>query len=115
MGTGCCESKIMVLPCSGAADVGEIADRATVQVRQKEYGDMFCLASSGADVSGFMVSVQGAGTVVNQRRVPDGERSGDGQNLWRETDDVRGGRIPVGNREGAGDCRVRLYDSCRPT
>jgi len=52
------------LPCSGASDVGEIADRAARQLSQDDYGDMFCLAGIGAGISGFVASVQGADKVI---------------------------------------------------
>ncbi len=38
----------MVFVCSGAADVGELTDRAARQLRQEGLADMSCLASVGA-------------------------------------------------------------------
>ena len=38
----------LVFVCSGAADVGEITDRAARQLRDKGLGAMSCLASIGA-------------------------------------------------------------------
>ena len=64
MSTCCCGGRVMILPCSGAADVGEIADRAARQLSQGDYGDMFCLAGIGAGISGFVASVQGADRVI---------------------------------------------------
>ena len=38
----------LIFVCSGAADVGEITDRAARQIRQERHGMMSCLASIGA-------------------------------------------------------------------
>lgn len=60
-----CGSKTMVVfPCSGAADVGELADRAARMLSQKTCAKMGCLAGVGGNVSGFIASANGANLVI---------------------------------------------------
>jgi uncharacterized metal-binding protein len=40
----------LIFACSGAADVGEIADRAARQLTRLERGKMFCVAAIGAQI-----------------------------------------------------------------
>jgi len=59
--SGCCEgSTRLIYTCSGAADVGEIADRVVRRLRDEGYARMTCLAGIGADLSGFVQSAKGA-------------------------------------------------------
>ncbi len=50
----------MIYSCSGSADVGKLADLVTRKLRDDGYARMTCLAGIGADISGFVVSAQGA-------------------------------------------------------
>jgi uncharacterized metal-binding protein len=56
----CGGSVTLLLPCSGAADTGEIADRAARKFAQGGCAGMFCLAGIGANISGFIASAKGA-------------------------------------------------------
>ncbi|MCJ7525004.1 MAG: putative zinc-binding protein [Candidatus Aminicenantes bacterium] len=56
----CGGSVTILLPCSGAADTGEIADRAARKFAQGGCAGMFCLAGIGANISGFIASAKGA-------------------------------------------------------
>jgi uncharacterized metal-binding protein len=49
-----------VYPCSGAADVGEIADRAGRLLNAEDQGWMSCLAGIGGRVSGLMANAAAA-------------------------------------------------------
>jgi uncharacterized metal-binding protein len=49
-----------LIPCSGAADTGEIADRAARKFAQGGCASMFCLAGVGANLGGFIASAKGA-------------------------------------------------------
>jgi uncharacterized metal-binding protein len=60
----CGESPKFVFSCSGAADVGEIADRAARAVSSEGYIKMFCLAGIGGRVSGIVKSTEAAALVV---------------------------------------------------
>jgi len=50
----------LVFPCSGAADTGEIADRAARIFATSGCAGMSCLAGVGANISGFIASAKGA-------------------------------------------------------
>lgn len=54
----------LIFPCSGAADVGEISDRAARKLSGTEAGKMFCLAGIGGNVSGIIASAKGADRVL---------------------------------------------------
>jgi uncharacterized metal-binding protein len=59
-GCACGGTVTILLPCSGAADTGEIADRAARKFAQGGCAGMFCLAGIGANLSGFIASAKGA-------------------------------------------------------
>lgn len=59
-GCVCGGSVTLLLPCSGAADTGEIADRAARKFAEGGCASMFCLAGVGANLSGFIASAKGA-------------------------------------------------------
>ncbi len=44
----------MIYACSGAADVGEVADRVARRLREKRFAKMSCLAAVGTDLSGYV-------------------------------------------------------------
>lgn len=62
MAKDCCTSGGITLlyTCSGASDVGEIADRAVRKLWKEDFAQKTCLAGVGADISGFMQSAKGA-------------------------------------------------------
>ncbi|HNW29971.1 MAG TPA: putative zinc-binding protein [Spirochaetota bacterium] len=62
MANGCCsEGGIKLLyPCSGAADVGELTDRAVRKLWKEGFATKTCLAGVGADIPGFVQSAKGA-------------------------------------------------------
>ena len=57
---GCQEAPKLIFPCSGAADVGEIADRAARKLTKDGVGSMYCLAGIGGEVSGIVESTKTA-------------------------------------------------------
>lgn len=60
-----CGKKVMIVyPCSGAADVGEIADRAARKVSKETCVKMSCLAGIGGNMSGFIESAKAAELVI---------------------------------------------------
>lgn len=63
---GCCcgGEKTLLAACSGAANVGQVANRLMVELDDRGKGDAFCLAGIGADLSGFVESARAARTVV---------------------------------------------------
>jgi uncharacterized metal-binding protein len=54
----------LVFPCSGAADVGEIADHAARKLTRDGAGKMFCLAGLGGRVSAIMEATTGAAKIL---------------------------------------------------
>ena len=54
----------LVYPCSGAADVGEIADRAARLLDADNTARMSCLAGIGGRVSGLLASAAGASALL---------------------------------------------------
>lgn len=49
---------IMLLTCSGASSVGQLANRVCVELTQEGFGRMFCLAGMGGHNSGFVQSAR---------------------------------------------------------
>ncbi len=60
----CGEGTRLIFPCSGSADVGEIADRAARKLTREGAGKMSCLAGIGGGVSGMIESAKGASRVL---------------------------------------------------
>ncbi|MBA3062892.1 putative zinc-binding protein [bacterium] len=57
----CCNTKSrLIYSCSGAANTGEMADQISRKLAKEGYGNMTCLASVGAHISGFVESAKGA-------------------------------------------------------
>ena len=53
----------LLFPCSGAADTGEIADRAARRLARGGFGRMFCLAGVGGRVPAVMDNMKMAGEI----------------------------------------------------
>lgn len=64
--TGCNETKKarLLYACSGAADVGQIADMTARQLRQDGFGAMSCLSGIGAGLQGFLDSASKSDNIV---------------------------------------------------
>ena len=60
----CSAAPKLIFSCSGAADVGEVADRAARELTRKGEGKMFCLAGIGGRVSGIMATTQAAARIL---------------------------------------------------
>ncbi|MDD3287499.1 MAG: putative zinc-binding protein [Alphaproteobacteria bacterium] len=60
----CSAAPTLIFSCSGAADVGELSDRAARQLTRDDKGKMFCLAGIGGRVSGIMKSTETAEAVL---------------------------------------------------
>jgi len=54
----------LIFACSGAADVGEVADRAARELTRAGVGKMFCLAGIGGRVSGLMKKTSEASDIL---------------------------------------------------
>lgn len=62
----CCSSdkNVMILACSGGSNVGQISNRAAVELTQEGFGKMFCLAGIGGNLSGFIQSAKDVPAMV---------------------------------------------------
>lgn len=60
----CSAAPTLIFACSGAADVGAIADQAARKMARDGAGKMFCLAGVGGRVSGIMASTQAAAKIL---------------------------------------------------
>ncbi len=60
----CGAAPTLIFACSGAADVGEVADQAARQLTREGKGKMFCLVGVGGRVSGIMASTQVAAKIL---------------------------------------------------
>ena len=51
-------SDVMILACSGGSNVGQLSNRAAVELTTEGFGKMFCLAGIGGQLSGFVKSAR---------------------------------------------------------
>lgn len=63
-GCGCNGGVKLIFACSGAADVGEIADRAARKLTREGKGRMFCTAGLGGRISGILKTTEAAESVL---------------------------------------------------
>ena len=54
----------LIFACSGAADVGEIADKAARKLTKEGVGKMFCSVGIGGRVSGIMKTTESADRIL---------------------------------------------------
>jgi uncharacterized metal-binding protein len=59
---GC--SDVRVVACSGASNVGQIANQAAIELAKKNVAGFFCLAGVGAHIIGLVKSGKEAGLMV---------------------------------------------------
>jgi uncharacterized metal-binding protein len=61
---GCGGGPRLIFACSGAADVGEIADKAARKLTRDGAGRMFCTAGLGGRISGILKTTEAAEGVL---------------------------------------------------
>ncbi|HOX40447.1 MAG TPA: putative zinc-binding protein [Candidatus Brocadiia bacterium] len=64
MANQCCGGTKLIFACSGAADVGAIADQAARKLTKEGAGKMFCLSGVGGRVSGIMKTTEAAEKIL---------------------------------------------------
>ncbi len=64
MSNQCCGGTQLIFACSGAADVGAIADQAARRLTNEGAGKMFCLAGVGGRVPGIMKTTEAADKIL---------------------------------------------------
>ena len=60
----CSAAPKLIFACSGAADVGAIADQAARKLTRDGVGRMFCMAGIGGRVSGIVKTTESAGAIL---------------------------------------------------
>lgn len=60
----CSAAPKLIFSCSGAADVGAVADQAARKLTRDGIGKMFCLAGIGGRVSGIVQSTEAAQAIL---------------------------------------------------
>jgi len=56
----CAGSSVLVFPCSGGSNVGQIANAAAVELARQGVAKMYCLAGVAAHIPGMVDSAGGA-------------------------------------------------------
>jgi len=62
--SACASAPKLLFSCSGAADVGEIADQAARKMTKDGAGEMFCMAGLGGRISGIMATTESAAKIL---------------------------------------------------
>jgi len=60
----CGSAPRLIFACSGAADVGELSDRAARELARQGHGNMFCLAGIGGRISGMVKSAEASTDIL---------------------------------------------------
>lgn len=60
----CSGGPTLIFACSGAADVGEIADKAARELTRQGVGKMFCTVGLGGRVGGILKTTESAKTIL---------------------------------------------------
>lgn len=62
----CCGPKqgVVLLACSGGSNVGQLSNRAAVELTQEGFGKMSCLAGIGGRLDGFIKSARAGGFIA---------------------------------------------------
>jgi len=60
----CQESGVLIFPCSGGSDVGELSDRVARKMAKCGQAKMFCLAGIGAHIPGMIESAKAANKII---------------------------------------------------
>ncbi len=63
-GCSCTSGAKLIFACSGAADVGAVADQAARKLTREGQGKMFCMAGIGGRVSGIMKTTEAADAIL---------------------------------------------------
>ncbi|MGA9100180.1 MAG: putative zinc-binding protein [Methanotrichaceae archaeon] len=60
----CSNSDVRIVACSGASNVGQIANQAAIELAKAKVGGFFCLARIGAHIKGMIKSGKEADLVI---------------------------------------------------
>jgi len=54
----------MILACSGGSNVGQLSNRASIDLTREGFGKMFCLAGIGSSLGGFVQSAKDMDKII---------------------------------------------------
>jgi len=60
----CKANEVVIFPCSGGSNCGQIANQVAVHLTEEGVGTLFCLAGIGAHISGMIESAKSAKRLV---------------------------------------------------
>jgi uncharacterized metal-binding protein len=60
----CQPTEVLIFPCSGGSNVGQIANEAAKQLTKQGVGKMYCLAGIGGHISGIVESTKAAKKII---------------------------------------------------
>ncbi len=60
----CNEAGVLIFPCSGGSDVGELSDRVARKIAKCGQAKMFCLSGIGAHIPGMIESTKAANKII---------------------------------------------------
>lgn len=60
----CRAEEIILLPCAGGSNCGQIANQAAVELDRARVGRIYCLAGIGAHIAGMVESARSAKRIV---------------------------------------------------
>ena len=60
----CKGEDVVLLPCSGGSNCGQIANQAAVKLTEEGAGKIYCLAGIGAHITGMVESARSAKRIV---------------------------------------------------
>ena len=60
----CNEAGVLIFPCSGGSDVGELSDRVARKMAKCGQAKMFCLSGIGAHIPGMIESTKAANKLI---------------------------------------------------
>lgn len=55
---------VLIFPCSGASDVGELTDRAARRMSRSGLGKMFCLTAISGNIQEYLDDTQAAKNII---------------------------------------------------
>jgi uncharacterized metal-binding protein len=61
----CSSEDVRIVSCSGASNVGQIANQAAIELSKAKVGGFFCLAGVGAHIKGMVKSGKGADLMIS--------------------------------------------------
>lgn len=60
----CKAEEVILLPCSGGSNCGQIANQVAVKLTEEGVGNIYCLAGIGAHIPGMIESTRSAKRIV---------------------------------------------------